>query len=101
MDTVDLAVTRPVLEQLAAGNEAQRMIALRSPSPTLAAPLFQASGEHPLTLTLAGQLALEIRDRGGIWAVHQAAGDQRESFDLLFALLAARPDTTFTFVVTG
>ncbi len=48
--------------------------------------------------TLGG--VLEVRDRGGIWAVHQNSGGQRAGFDLLFALLASRPDAPFTLVVT-
>ncbi|MFN3653584.1 MAG: hypothetical protein ACK47B_28735 [Armatimonadota bacterium] len=94
MSTVTLVVTQAVVNHAQAGNLNQRQIAIRNPSPEVRAALSHASAGNRLQLSLGGYVDLVVGDPGAIWLSHQR---EKEDFELLYELLARRPNTGMEF----
>ena len=96
MSFVTLSVTSAVLDQLNAGNQFQKQIAVRGASPEIVGAMIGANADNQIQININGSFALNVGDRNAIWAVHQT-GIQSEDFADIFSLLARRPDRDVTF----
>jgi len=97
MPHITLAVTPPVLQQVAAGHAYQRQLAIQGASPDLQPLIDTATRHHRVQLAICGVFALTVGDNGAIWGTHQNPGTQTDDFDNLYALLARRPGLPVTF----
>ena len=97
MPHITLAVTDRVIQQVAAGHDYQRQLAVQDASPDLRALIDTASAANRVPVSVCGVFALSIGDTGAIWGSHQVAGDQADDFADLYALLARRPNVPATF----
>lgn len=86
-----LAVTEPVLRQVAKEGESQRQIAIQGASADLSQRLREAKRENPLRILVGGVFPLIVRDTNAIWLSHQTGSDEREDFISLYNLLARHP----------
>ena len=97
MPHITLAVTDRVIQQVAAGRDFQRQLAVQDASPDLRAQINTASAHNRVPVVICGVFALLIGDTGAIWGSHQAVGHQADDFADLYALLARRPNVPVTF----
>jgi hypothetical protein len=97
MPHITLAVTHPVIQQVQAGNDYQRQLAVQGASPDLRALIDTASANNRVLVAVCGEFSLTVGDTGAIWGRHQAAGHQADDFADLYALLARRPNVPVTF----
>ena len=97
MSHITLAVTDRVIQQVGAGHDYQRQLAVQDASPDLRALIATASAHNRVPVAVCGVFALSIGDTGAIWGSHQAAGHQSDDFADLYALLARRPNVPVTF----
>jgi hypothetical protein len=97
MPHITLAVTDRVIQQVDAGHDYQRQLAVQGASPDLRALIDTASANNQVPVAVCGVFALSVGDTGAIWESHQAAGHQADDFADLYALLARRPNVPVTF----
>ena len=97
MPHITLAVTGPVIQQVQAGQEFQRQLAVQGASPDLMALLNTATRDNQVPIAISGEFELSIGDTRAIWVSHQAAGHQADDFANLYDLLARRPNVPVTF----
>jgi hypothetical protein len=97
MPHITLAVTQPVIQQVQAGNDYQRQLAVQGASPDLIELLNTASADNQVLVAVCGVFSLSVGDTRAIWGSHQAAGHQADDFANLYALLARRPNVPVTF----
>lgn len=97
MPTIILAVTQDVIDQITAGSDFQRQIAVRNASPDIRALLNQANRTNRIPIAICGAFNLFAGDTDAFWNAHQPPGIHAEDFADLFALLARRAGTSVTF----
>jgi hypothetical protein len=97
MPHITLAVTDLVIQQVDAGHDYQRQLAVQAASPDLRALIDTASAAIQVPIAICGVFVLSAGDTGAIWGSHQAPGHQADDFADLYALLARRPNVPVTF----
>lgn len=97
MPHITLAVTEPVRQQVVAGNDYQRQLAVQGASADVRAVIDAASAANQVQVAVAGMIVLTVGDTGAIWGVHQQPGLQADDFTSLFDLLVRRPGVPITF----
>lgn len=97
MPHITLSVTGSVIQQVSAGHDFQRQLAVRNASPDLIALFDTASAGNRVLVAISGEFSLSVGDTRAIWGSHQAPGQQADDFADLYSLLARRPDVPVTF----
>ena len=97
MPDITLAVTQPVLNQVAEGNAFLRQIAIQARSEDINAMLNTASRENRLDLILGNCVRLVVGDNSSIWR-SQNNGATEADFDSIYELLSRRPDQGMMFL---
>jgi hypothetical protein len=95
MSMIMIAVTSGVLRQEKVDRLQARQLAIRGGSKVVMRTVRKASKMHMVSILLADRVKLLIGDNGAIWRSHNPQA-QRE-FDLLFDLLALKPDASMQF----
>lgn len=72
MAEISLVVTQAVLDHILGGNESQRQIAIRSPSPEIKSIVSKLGARNRKTIVLGGSIRLIIGDSGAIWLAHNS-----------------------------
>jgi hypothetical protein len=67
MPHITLAVTLPVLQQIAGGHAYQRQLAIQGASPDIRAAIDAASTTNRVPINIAGGITLTVGDTGAIW----------------------------------
>ncbi len=94
--TISLAVTQKVLDHASRGKAGEKQMAIRNMSPELRTRLSLANAKNHVSIELGNAVQLTVGDTGAIWRAHNGAS--AEDFDLLFQLLARRPDVSMEFL---
>lgn len=96
MSEISLSVTKGVLEYAVGPREQERQIAYAEATADIASRLSEVTARSGVKLRIAGQLTLNVADRGAIWLAHNPGNEK--SFDALFAFLAHFPSKRLRFV---
>lgn len=96
MGQITLVVTSTELNHYNAGHASEAQIALRSPSPDIAPAIEGLTSMNRANLILGGCVTLVAGDPGAVWRAHNK--EDPEDFDVLFNLLARRPDGEMRFL---
>lgn len=97
MKTISLAVTMKVASYLAVNPDLrERQIAIKDTSPEIRTALDKATKTNPIKIRLGQRIALVVGDTHAIWRSHNM--DNLAEYDLLFDLLALRPDELMHFI---
>lgn len=97
MGQLELVVTRAELDHCKeTGNKSERQITLRSPSADIADIIKGLNRNNRVTLVLGSCVSLVVGDTSAIWRAHNE--EYSEDFDILFNLLARRPDREMRFL---
>jgi hypothetical protein len=97
MPHITIAVTEDVLDQIEAGQDHQRQLAVRRSSDDLRAVLDTATRENRIPIGICNTITLIAGDTDAFWRVHQDNDERQADFDDLFALLRRRPGASVTF----
>jgi hypothetical protein len=95
MSMITLTVTTGVLSQAKIDGPGACQLAIRGASKDIRQAIKPASRKQLVTILLADRIRLVVGDPGAIWRSHNL--HTHEQFDLLFALLALKPDAAMPF----
>jgi hypothetical protein len=96
MNTISLAVTKKVVSYLAENPDVrERQIAIKDVSPEIRSALDTATKDNRVSILLGVRINLVVGDTHAIWRSHNM--DNLAEYDLLFDLLALRPDAHMLF----
>lgn len=95
MSMISLAVTVGVLRQEKVNGTSARQLAIRDASKEVKEVVQVASKKRKVAILLADRVRLFVGDTSAIWRAQNP--DSYREFDLLFDLLALRPDSPMKF----
>ncbi len=97
MESITLAVTQPVIDNVHRNGWGVAQIAIRDRSADLGGKIAEARASSRVVLAIGDAIDLQCGDNSAIWAAHQLAGEQADDFKGLFDFLARVPERSIEF----